>query len=178
MGEKGNEEHPRRGRRQKVSRGAKGAEKVAGRAHGGNGRVPGLCGHLGSPQAGSCPSFSAPWGSPLPEPGGQREEVVPQSPAPHSTGGVGHKELPAAPGGSPGWVLLCFVPGWELLGAVSGVRSSTWELKTANGDTRMESPSCGSTPGEGGEMDGEGKQNQTSMILCVNDYLICGSGFW
>lgn len=72
----------------------------------------------------------------------------------------------------------CFVPVWGMLGAVSGVWSSTWELKTANGDIRMESPSCGSTPGEGGEMDGEGKQNQTSMILCVNDYLTCGSGFW
>lgn len=89
-----------------------------------------------------------------------------------------HTELPAAPGGSLGWVLLCFVPGWGMLGAVSGVWSSTWELKITNGDTCMECPSCRSTRGEGGEMDGEGKQNQTGMIFCVNDDLICGSSFW
>lgn len=96
---------------------------------------------------------------------------MPQPPALHSMGGVGHK---AAPCGCPGWVLLCFVPGWRVLGAVFGIWNSTWELKTANGNTHVESPNCRSTPEEGGGMDGEGKQNKTSRTLCVRDYLICG----
>lgn len=54
-------------------------------------------------------------------------------------GGLATKQLPAVPCGCLGWVLLCFVPGWRVLGAVSGVWSPTWKLKTTKGDTHMES---------------------------------------
>lgn len=55
-------------------------------------------------------------------------------------------------------------------GCVWGVELNLGAEK-ADGDTHMESSSGRSTPGEG-------KQNRTRTILCVNDDLICGSRFW
>lgn len=78
-------------------------------------------------------------------------------------------QLSAAPCGSPGWVPLCFVLCWRMPGTVSGVWSlirelrSPFSLETTNGDAGMEPPGCRGTPGEGGEMDGEDKQNQRQI---------------
>lgn len=162
-----------------MSGGAKGAVKAAGRTHGGNGRVPGLCWHLGSPQAGSCQFLPLILGvPPCPSPGGSRRRSHPShQPFTARGAGLATKQLPAAPCGCSGWLLLCFVPVWRVLGSVSGVWSSTWKLKTAKGHAHMASPRCRSTAGEGGEMDGEGKQNKTSIILYVSDDL-SGSSFW
>lgn len=143
-----------------MSRGAKGAVEAAGRAHGGNGRVPGLCCHSGSPQAGSVIPDSAPWGSPLPGPGGSRRRLCHSHQPFTARGGLATKQLQGVPGLGP----AVFCPCLEGAGAMSGVWSSTWKMKIMKGDTHMESPSCRNTPGEGGEMDGEGKQDQNDSV--------------
>lgn len=116
---------------------------------GGTGWSWGCAGDGHGPDLPACPS-----GLPPAQAGAQREETAATGP------------LPAAPCGSPAWVPLCFVLHWRMPGAVSGVWSSTWDprslflLETANGAARTEPAGCGGTPGEGGEMDGEDKQNQ------------------
>lgn len=116
-------------------------------------------------------------GVPLCPARGAAEEMEPEPPALHSTGSAGTKQLPAAPCGCPGWVLLCLSLAGGCWGHVWGL-GLKWELKATNGDTHMECPSCRSTPGGGGGMDGEGTQNRTSRTLCVRDNVIFGLSSW
>lgn len=85
--------------------------------------VQGLCWHLGRPQAGSCCSASAPWGSSLPEPGGQQRRWN-QSHQPFTARGVlapsSSQQLHVgAQAGS-----CCVCPWLEGAGAMSGVWDS------------------------------------------------------
>lgn len=95
-----------------MSCGAKEAENVPGaargEARGGHGRVLGLHRHPGSP-AGSVLTFPPvlPLGvPPCPRPGAEGEDGTGATGPLPAPGGVGHSLTPAAPCGSPGWVLL------------------------------------------------------------------------
>lgn len=97
---------------------------------------------------------------PCPGPGGSRRRLCHSHQPFTARGGLATKQLQGVPGLGP----AVFCPCLEGAGAMSGVWSSTWKMKIMKGDTHMESPSCRNTPGEGGEMDGEGKQDQNDSV--------------
>lgn len=159
---KGDEEHPRRGRREKVFVGPKEQRKWQEEYMEGTGGFRGCVGIWAMPRHGPALPDSAPWGPPCPS----RGKMGPQAPALHRRCWPQSSSV-WVPGLAPA-VFCAWLDGAG--GCVWGVELDLG-AETTNGDTHMESPSCRSTPGEG-------KQNKTSTILRVSDDLICGWSFW